>query len=69
MSDEPIRAREAARFACGSGLKHFCAASGLDYQTFLRKGYSIERLRAIDDVNCQRVLDEIIADREARKDG
>lgn len=69
MSGARVRAREVARFACGSGLKHFCAANGLSYQTFLREGYPVERLRAIDDVNCQRILDEITAYREARKDG
>lgn len=64
-----IKARDVAPFVCGSGLKHFCAANGLDYQVMLREGYPADVLLASGDVNCQRVIRQVRAIREAGQNG
>lgn len=66
---EIITARDAAPFVCGDGLKHFCAAAGLDYQVFLRDGYTVDQLLASGDVNCQRVIKQILARRGVHQNG
>lgn len=67
--DAPIKARELAPFVCGSGLKNFCAATGLDYQVMLRQGYSAEVLLATGDANADRIVAQVISAREARAHG
>lgn len=69
IHDEPIKARELAPFVCGSGLKNFCAATGLDYQVMLREGYPADVLLATDDANADRIVALVLAAREARAHG
>lgn len=69
IHDEPIKARELAPFVCGSGLKNFCAATGLNYQVMLREGYPAEMLLATGDANADRIVAQVLAVREARANG
>lgn len=64
-----IKARDVAPYVCGTGLKHFCAANGLDYQILLREGYPADVLLALGDVNCQRVVQQVKAVREVGQNG
>lgn len=64
-----IKARDVAPFVCGSGLKHFCAANGLDYQVMLREGYPADVLLASGDVNCQRVIRQVKAATRVSRNG
>ena len=69
MNDPVIKAVDAAPYACRSGIKSSCASHGVDYQTFLSKGYPLSALRASDCTVVNSVLDKIEAKRAEVADG
>lgn len=59
MSEERIiKARDACTRFCPYGVRHFCAANGLDFKVFVRDGYPESILRATGDAAAIAAMDE-----------
>ncbi len=42
---------------CMKGVREFCAVHGIDFRAFVRDGYAIEDLAALDDANAARAAE------------
>lgn len=53
---------------CVDGQKEFCAAHGIDFKQYLRKGMNSKDLEGIEDANLDRVLAHVRAKQLGEQD-